>query len=378
MALGEEQSETVGTADPGPRPLSRRKSPSSRARWAWIALSVVAVVLGGFGVFDLMSERDLLPGSPADAPTTLGRDDWEGTDTGVFRGTDVDAVASFEEWLGRPVDLVVDFSARANWYDISSPDYLLEEWQGTDHRLVLSVAMLPTDVEGVTIEAGALGEYDEYFRTLGEKLVQFGLEDTILRIGWEFNLRSWPWYTEDSEAWKQYFRRIVDQLRQVEGQDFRIDWNVNNGPGGPDAVDYYPGDDYVDFVGVDAYDVTGVKGTYPIPDGCTDSCVQDRRENAWEQVIHGGDRGLRFWSDFAEEHDKQLSLPEWGVWERADGIGGGDNPYYIEQMADFIADPANRVAYQAYFESGGVVGTHRLMTDLPQAGVRFRQLFGPA
>ncbi len=44
-------------------------------------------------------------------------------------------------------------------------------------------------------------------------------------------------------------------------------------------------------------------------------------------------------------------------------------------MADFISDPDNRVGYQAYFESDGVTGTHRLMTDFPEAAARFRELF---
>lgn len=315
------------------------------------------------------------PTEVADIPR-LTRADWDGTASGVFRSTDAGEVDAYEQWLGRPIDVVVDMAARANWYDVSSPLYVLEEWQGTGRRLVLGLPMLPTDEEGVSIQAGATGEYDEYFRTLGEALVDYGLEDTILRVGWEFNLDSWPWYSEDPEAWRQYFVRIVDVMRSVEGQRFRFDWNPNNGTGGPDAVDYYPGDDYVDYIGVDAYDVAGAEGTYPIPAGCIDVCAQERRERAWNEQIYGGERGLAFWSDFAAQHDKQLSLPEWGVWDRVDGTGGGDNPYYIEQMAAFIGDPDNRVAYQSYFEDDNEQGTHRLMTDLPASAERYRELFG--
>ncbi len=362
-------------------PVAHGAAPTAaRSRRPWLlALGAAVLVVGLVVVLALRSTgadpEVPAPADPSADTTGSTRANWDGTARGVFRGTDADAVREFEQWLGAPVDLVVDFSARANWFDISSPDYLLREWQDADRRLVLSVAMLPTDVDGVSIEAGARGDYDEYFRTLGEKLVSYGHEDAILRIGWEFNLASWPWYSEDPDSWTTYFRRIVEQLRQADGQRFLVDWNVNNGPGGPDPVDYWPGDDVVDFVGVDAYDVAGRQGTYPIPADCTGSCAQERREQAWETVIYGGDRGLRFWAQFAEEHDKQLSLPEWGVWERPDGIGGGDNPWYIEQMAAFIGDPDHRVGYQAYFESDGVTGTHRLMTDFPEAAARFRELF---
>jgi hypothetical protein len=44
---------------------------------------------------------------------------------GVFRGTDAGEVTTFSTWLGRPVDYVVDFSARDTWNDIARPDYLL-------------------------------------------------------------------------------------------------------------------------------------------------------------------------------------------------------------------------------------------------------------
>jgi len=235
--------------------------------------------------------------------------------------------------------------------------------------------MLPNDVDGVSIQKGADGEYDKYFRQLGEGLVDAGQEDAILRIGWEFNLDSWAWSTGDEEAWKAYYRRIVETMQSVEGAEFRYDWNVNNASSKYDAVDYYPGDDVVDFIGVDAYDVDG--GSYPYPDDCDDACRLERQQQAWEGRIYGGDRGLKFWSEFAAEHDKQMSLPEWGNWDRNDGTGGGDNPYYIERMADFIEDPDNAVGYQAYFETNNDGGRHRLMEgDFPDAAAVYLERFG--
>ncbi|CCG01380.1 glycoside hydrolase family 26 protein [Blastococcus saxobsidens] len=321
-------------------------------------------------------EADVLAEEPIQRPT---RDNWERPMVGVFRSTNPDEVAAYEEWLGRPIELAADFSARANWWDISRPDYLVEGWEGQERRLVLGVAMLPEEVEGVSIQEGADGEYDEYFRTLAETLVAHGHEDAILRLGWEFNIDGWRWSTEDEEAWIEYWRRIVTTMREVEGQEFLFDWTVNNGAGNDyDAVEYYPGDEYVDFVGVDAYDVSGARGTYPIPEDCLGECAEERRERAWEVQIYGSDRGLEFWSDFAAERGKQMSLPEWGVWDRTDDLGGGDNPHYIEQMAEFIEDPDNRVGYHSYFESTNDGGTHRLWQSdrFPEARERYLELFG--
>lgn len=379
----------------GATPLAGDELPgtSPRRRWpivlasllALLAVVVTAVVVltGGDddegGGTSPTSPPSVPPTSSGDATSDrLTRADWNGTAVGVFRSTSEERVAAYEEWLGRPIDVVVDMAARANWHDVSSPDYLLEEWEGTGRRLVLGVPMLPTDVEA-SIEVGAQGEYDQYFRTLGEKLVAYGHEDAILRIGWEFNLEGWPWYSEDPQSWVTFWRRIVDQFEQVPGAEFRYDWNVNNGgPAEPDPRAFYPGDEYVDYVGVDAYDVAGRESMYPIPADCRGECARERQETAWADQIYGGRYGLEFWSDFAAEHDKQLSLPEWGIWERFDGIGGGDNPYYIERMAEFIADPGNRVGYQSYFEDANSQGSHLLMVDdeFPEARDRYLELFG--
>jgi hypothetical protein len=312
----------------------------------------------------------------AHGPDTLDRDDWSASALGVFRSTDPAAVEAFEQWLGRPVDVVVDFSARANWYDISAPDYLLDAWRDTGQTLVLGVAMLPTDVPGVSILEGAKGAYDDWYRTLAERLVAGGFPDAVLRIGWEFNSDDWPWATADAQAWVAYFRRIVDALRSVPGQRLRIDWTVNNGPNPYDAVRYWPGEAYVDYVGVDVYDLWDETDAATEQHGCAGACLEQGARRAWETRIFGGERGLRFWSDFAAERDKQLSLPEWGAWSRIDYRGGGDNPYFIDRMAAFIKESDNKVGYHGYFEHAGALGTHRLMTDLPTAGQRYLAAFG--
>ncbi|GAB2870510.1 hypothetical protein GCM10027026_21160 [Myroides odoratimimus subsp. xuanwuensis] len=293
-------------------------------------------------------------------------------DVGVFRETNPREVRAFERWLGCPVDVIVDYSARATWDDIANPHYLLEAWDGNPRRLVLGVAMLPEADHSASIETGATGAYDHYFRQLGENLVAAGRGRSVLRIGWEFNLGSSPWFTLDSAAFKEYWRRIAEALH-VPGSDFVLDWNPNKGLGATDAVDYYPGDDVVDVIGVDAYDVNS--RVYPYPDDCDADCREEMQETSWEDYVHGGELGLAFWSEFARERGKPMSLPEWGLWERPDGTGGGENLHYLRAMHDFITDPENAVLYQAYFEFDGADGEHRLMTTFEEGGRLFRELF---
>lgn len=290
---------------------------------------------------------------------------------GVFRETSPAEVASFEAWLGCRVDYAIDFSARDTWADIANPAYLHRAWAGKPRRLVLGVAMLPSE-GNVSMAAGARGEYDRYFADLARNLIGDGQADAILRVGWEFNLSGSTWFTRDSSVFITYWRRIADAMSSVPGARFRFDWNPNNGRNPVDAAAYYPGDDVVDYVGIDAYDVANA---YPYPSTCDDACRLGVQQKAWNTTIFGGSRGLRFWSDFARQHDKPLSLPEWGLWSRPDGTGGGENLFYLDQMHAFIVDPANHVAYQAYFELNGSDGKHRLMTTFTAAGQRYRALF---
>ena len=291
---------------------------------------------------------------------------------GVFLGTSPSGVRRFGDWLGREPDYAVDFSTRSTWSDISNPAYAINTWRGSKYRVVYSVALLPWN-GNYSIKAGARGEYDEYFRTLARNLVAGGQEDAILRLGWEFNLKGWKWSTNNPKEFIAYWRNIVTAMRSVPGQKLEFDWNPNIGETPYEARLYYPGGKYVDYVGVDVYDVSWVKDTYPYGRGCDANCRRYRQELVWERLLHGT-YGLAYWSDFARSKGKPMSIPEWGMWDRPDGHGGGDNAYFIRQMYKFIDDPHNRVAYQAYLQVDVADGNHKL-TTLKNAGKVYKQLF---
>ena len=340
-------------------------------------LIVIAVLTGG--AFVLLRPDGGGGGNLDSDPALAGHDrdrTLVQTKTAVFRGTEAQEARAYQQWLGKRVDYIVDFSSRNTWDEIVNPQYMLQQWKNTGFRPVYSIGLLPEQDGSATIEQGASGVYDHYFAELGANLVAANQSTAILRLGWEFNLAASRWSTDDPQAFIAYWRRVVAVMRAVPGQEFEFDWNPNNGKNKYDAAGYYPGDDVVDYVGIDAYDVGYAHNTYPYPDGCDQACRAERQKNAWAKSVYGGSRGLRFWSRFAAHHGKPMSLPEWGLWVRADGHGGGNNPYYLTQMHSFITDPANGVAYQSYFEFDGADGPHRLMqADFPGAGDTFRRLF---
>lgn len=310
---------------------------------------------------------------------------------------------AFAKWINRPDIWGEDFTNTESWDNIENPAWLFKPWgawvkEKEGRRLILGIPLLPGpwDLAGpkngtidvkkpVSLEAGAKGEYNKHFEALAKSLVAHGLGNTIVRLGWEFN---GGWYTwragKNPQAFAEYWRQIVKTMRAVPGTEkMQFCWNPALGYLQFPSEKAWPGDEFVDYVGLDVYDDSWIKDTYPWPDNTPADQIAARREKAWKEAILGGDHGLAFWSKFAREHKKPLAIPEWGVSNREDKHGGLDNPYFIEQMHAFITDSANNVAFHCYFDVQAPDGHHQLSPgkdgneklEFPQASARFKELF---
>ena len=178
---------------------------------------------------------------------------------------------------------------------------------------------------------------------LGENLVAAGEANAYLRLGWEFDGDSYNWSATNPTAEKnfaQYFRQIVTSMRSIPGEDFKFVWNPDAAAFGGEPgykVDLaYPGNAYVDYIGVDAYDQASVTPQTP--------------ENEWTETTSPE---LNAAAQFAQSQGVPLAIPEWGVAIRADGLGLGDDPLYVNNMITWMQNPANNVAYESYFDSDG-------------------------
>jgi hypothetical protein len=126
----------------------------------------------------------------------------------------------------------------------------------------------------------------------------------------------------------------------------------------PFALQAYPGDQYVNIIGVDSYDDWPPANT----------------RGGWQMQLNGP-YGLNFWLNFAKAHGKFFSVPEWGIasggmWP---GHEGGDDPAYIKDMYDFFAANKKWIAYESYFSDGG---TSIYDPDQnPQASAEYQQLW---
>ncbi|MDP8967824.1 MAG: hypothetical protein M3N04_04420 [Actinomycetota bacterium] len=291
---------------------------------------------------------------------------------GVFPGNVAKrSVLSFEQQLGRRVDYAHDYIHNGSWRSITDVQWLAQQWSaaGFAGRTVLTVPMLPN--RGGSMKAGARGAYNKRFRLLARRLVAGGQRDAILRVGPEFNGTWFRWTIagpRGSARYRSYWRQIVKTMRRVRGANFRFDWSPNGGSswvrGGKRrlrAASAYPGDRYVDYIGLDVFDQSWA------PHSSSPSL-------RWREFMNQTD-GLVWHARFAAAHDKPMTFPEWGLVKRRDGRGGGDNPYFIEQMHRWIQ--THDVAYHLYFESRDPNGEYRVFSgSFPNAAQSFVRHFG--
>lgn len=241
--------------------------------------------------------------------------------------------AAFEQWLGRRPERGSDFLSDVSWFELTKAAQRSAGcWKPTGLPMTFSVPMLPKDKVS-TLAMGANGDFDVHFKRVAEILVSQGYGDAVIRIGWEFNHNWFTWRAaQDPVAWVAYWRRIVTAMRAVPGAKFQFDWCPGWSTGEIAPTEVYPGDAYVDIIGMDLYNTSWNPRT---------------PEQRWQLKLDGP-HGLKWHKAFAAQRGKPMSYPEWGTGLRPDGRGGGDDPYFITRMAEWIGTA--RMGYHNYWD----------------------------
>ena len=215
----------------------------------------------------------------------------------------------------------------------------------------LKIVSFPMSVGGQSLQLGASGALDSKVRTIAELMVEKGLDGSVIRVGWEHNGVRSKWASlSDPDSYSAYYRRIVDVFRSVS-PNFTFEWNVNIRYVEVDLRSY-PGDAYVDVIGMDIYNHSfGETQRDPV-----------RR---WTTYLERG-AGLEWHRDFAAAHGKPMAYSEWGLSE--DHLAGvdPDDPYFVKKMLEWIA--GNDVAYVTYFHANEF-----RLTNHPKALAQYRE-----
>jgi hypothetical protein len=286
------------------------------------------------------------------------------------------ALSKVEAAVGTPVSCVSAYlngaHTWAQWEDpwITDPQLGYTTWVAAEpqsRQLVVQVNLIPDSLENEADPLGweqscARGQFDVHAKQLGENLVAAGLENTVIRLGAEMN---GPWEadfvgttTAEQHLWATCFANEVTALRQATGGHFLIVWNPNACTENIPYLNFYPGNAYVDIVGLDLYD-----GTCTAPSGSTTRIT-------WKQLVNEP-AGLASFEAFAKAQNKPMSFPEWGLLEKPNG----DDPAYIKGIGSTFTK--GDFAFESYFDAGDS-GTLQLGPATPLSLAAFQRLFGNA
>ena len=299
-------------------------------RCAWVAkASVTHGANGGAG-----SGAGSTPGPSAAGATSPNTPvptaaQWR---SGAWPGGSIDLTAAngFAAYRGRALDIATIYQVRDSWDTIAHSTWAEDVYKGFAGTLAIGVPLLPMNGDGTLADVAA-GRHDADFASFAQNLVNLGRGSSIIRLGWEFDGTWLPWAAYDANTYKAAFRRVVGVIRSI-APGVKIDWcgDISGSQTGQDDfTQLYPGDDVVDYIGVDAYN----RQWYQVTD-----------DASWNHFLTMS-YGLDAWRTFAAAHGKQFSVPEWGLYSTETG----DSSFFVQKMHDYFAIHAGQLAYEAYF-----------------------------
>ncbi len=271
---------------------------------------------------------------------------------------------SLESWLGRSVPFIVTMTDTRDPQSFRSSvwGHFLQSGAGdlgsVRPRSVVSVplsfgGLYPSASTGAAqLQAVASGQFDDSYAYLGQALVTSGNSNAIIRLGWEFDGDWMPWSASNNpQLYVAAFRHVHDLLRSISGAfqfDFCGDagyrWPIPRGNSHTSWDAVYPGDAYVDIVGMDVYN-----------DSSNWSYFQ---QTLADQLA------------FATAHGKRVSFPEWALDTRY-----GDKSGWVQNMLNWMdslpSSGPGSLAYQSWFNGDNSNGRFSL-DNFAQGGALFR------
>lgn len=212
-----------------------------------------------------------LAGALACAPLSSQAETLLGVSDGN-QGWELDDVVQLEQWQGEKhavINLFTGFSETARWllFDYQLPNI----WQHGSVPLITWEPQFTEDTPSDIETKIADGEYDQYIEGWATKLKTFlsgvdgkyGTEDdrrVYLNFAHEMNGNWYPWSATKGENTPADYVRMRQHVHNIFAQagidQSRLQWIWTasaSDAGDFTAEEYYPGDDYVDWVGIDGY-----------------------------------------------------------------------------------------------------------------------------
>ncbi|UOO97193.1 endoglucanase (plasmid) [Halococcus dombrowskii] len=194
--------------------------------------------------------------------------------TGVYIGDSDTAVgdfAVFKEWLNETPALAMEFAAglsSQSWVDQFITTRLTPIWEAGSVPILtwLPSTDPPNETSSQIAREIAAGEYDSFLEEWATQLSTWVTSDgnskrrLYFRPGHEMNGNWYPWSAADSSStaddYIAMWRRMHDIFSDTDLDETTVQWIWSPNAdeiGGVRAEAYYPGDEYVDWVGLDGF-----------------------------------------------------------------------------------------------------------------------------
>ena len=260
-------------------------------------------------------------------------------------------------------------------------------------------------------QAFASGQYDSVLRGIVQAWAQQGFKALVFRPGWEMNLEG-PTYAGDtaqSQAdWVKAFQHVYTVLHQAataDGVSVQVVWNpgVTNYTNAEATTNLYPGDNYVDVIGADAYsdlhpfsDSSPTQTYHDFATGGEDTTIAQfvsnpaNRESYWSNPAEtayasdgsgGHSQSLTSLIQFAEAHGKPFAVPETGAGNSNSGNDVADDaafPQWLAQQLTAAQAAGEKIDYVNIWDSNG--GGNYEFTEAsdgkPQEAAAWAKYFG--
>ena len=171
----------------------------------------------------------------------------------VFIGQDLDTIQAYADAVGPPPDGVMLYTSvqklegLTEQIDIGSGPMDGAELHRRFPTAALQIGLYMVDA----LEPMAAGAYDEHLDQLADWIRASGVP-VFLRVGYECD---GPHNHYDPAAYVRAYRYLVDRFRARGVANAAYVWHAYGGaPAAQPLQAWYPGDDYVDWVGVSYFD----------------------------------------------------------------------------------------------------------------------------
>lgn len=296
-------------------------------------------------------------------------------------GATVDSfgASTFSTYRGIPLDIQGVSQPYDTWTNLTANNFTFSSVSGFTGRLAIAFAGLPGSLSGTAVntslDAIVAGTYDTNYTSFINMLISYGRQTSIIRLMWEFNANTaQPWLTtqtSDSTRWKNAWNHIA-ALFKAACPTIQMCYNPASGNTGISGVcgstpmaTYYPGNTYCDIIGTDSYDF------YDPATNSTTWTAQKAKTGGINDAI-----------SLAASNSKLWAVPEWGlISPDSDGHEGGDNTYYITQMAALFGANASTLAFENYYDttiSGTASDICQATPSNPNSAATYKTLYTAA